>query len=252
MIVIAGYGYVGKAIDAALSQHEHVEIVDPAVNDNRVCTFGVDAEAVIIAVSTPEASDGSCYMQNVYDVLDDCPQVPILLKSTVSIDGWKELKLRYPNKEITFSPEFLRANTAIQDFQNQHCIFLGGGDHKYWEDLFLTTIRKPSKIVEPESLILAKLFRNSFLATKVTFFNQVNDLCEVLDIDYEQVRSVIADDQRIGHSHTEVTDERGFGGHCFPKDTEALLHSALHNGCSLSLVQEAIRYNKKIRKSLDK
>jgi len=251
MIVIAGYGYVGKAIDEALSQHEHVEIVDPMISLKRVYDF--DAVAVIIAVSTPEATDGSCNMQNVFSVLADVPKdVPVLIKSTISIDGWRELNAKYPDHKITFSPEFLRANTAIQDFQNQHCLFLGGGDHKYWEDLFLTTIKKPSKIVEAESLILAKLFRNSFLATKVTFFNQVNDLCEVFDIDYEQVRSVIADDQRIGNSHTEVTDERGFGGHCFPKDTEALVTTALQHGCSMSLIKEAIRYNKKIRKSIDK
>ena len=251
MIVITGYGFVGKAIEAALQPHVHVNIVDPAVNNNRVYNF--DADAVIIAVATPEALDSSCNMQNVFDVLEDVPKdVPVLIKSTISIEGWRELNHKYPDHKITFSPEFLRANTAIQDFQDQHCIFLGGGNHQYWEDLFLTTIKKPSKIVEPESLILAKLFRNSFLATKVTFFNQVNDLCEVLDIDYDQVKGVITADQRIGHSHTEVTDERGFGGHCFPKDTEALVYSALHNGCSLSLVQEAIRYNKKIRKSVDK
>ena len=251
MIVITGYGYVGKAIEAALKPHVDIAIVDPVINDNRVYDF--DAEAVIIAVSTPEAPDGSCNMSNVFDVLEDVPNdVPVLIKSTISIDGWKELTARYPNHKITFSPEFLRANTAIADFQNQHCVFLGGGDYKYWQELFLTTLKKPSKIQTAEELILAKQFRNSFLATKVAFFNQVNDLCERLDIDYEQVRTIIADDQRIGHSHTEVTDERGFGGHCFPKDTEALVYSALHNGCSLSLVQEAIRYNKKIRKSVDK
>jgi len=187
MIVITGYGFVGKAIEAALTPHVHVDIVDPMISLKRVYDF--DAVAVIIAVSTPEATDGSCNMQNVFSVLADVPKdVPVLIKSTISIDGWRELNAKYPDHKITFSPEFLRANTAIQDFQNQHCIFLGGGDHKYWEDLFLTTIKKPSKIVEPESLILAKLFRNSFLATKVTFFNQVNDLCEVLDIDYDQVK----------------------------------------------------------------
>ena len=246
-MLIAGYGFVGKAIEAALKSHVDVDIVDPMISLKRVYDF--DAEAVIIAVSTPEAPDGSCNMQNVFSVLADVPKdVPVLIKSTISIDGWRELNAKYPDHKITFSPEFLRANTAIEDFQNQHCVLLGGGDYKYWQELFLTTLKKPSKIQTAEELILAKQFRNSFLATKVTFFNQVNDLCQRLNIDYEQVRTIIADDQRIGNSHTEVTDERGFGGHCFPKDTEALVYSALHNGCSLSLVQEAIRYNKNIRK----
>lgn len=247
MIVITGYGYVGKAVESALSKHEHIEIVDPQFNNNKISDFNPDS--VIVCVSTPQGEDGECDMSNVFDVLSDTPtDCPVLIKSTISLEGWYNLHGKFPNHAITFSPEFLRAKTAIEDFQNQHCIFLGGGDYKYWQELFLTTLKKPSKIQTAEELILAKQFRNSFLATKVAFFNQVYDLCDVLDIDYEQVRTIIADDHRIGHSHTEVTRERGFGGHCFPKDTEALVYSALHNGCSLSLVQEAIRYNKKIKK----
>jgi len=247
MIVITGYGYVGKAVESALSKHEHIEIVDPQFNNNKISDFNPDS--VIVCVSTPQGEDGECDMSNVFDVLSDTPtDCPVLIKSTISLEGWYNLHGKFPNHAITFSPEFLRAKTANEDFQNQHCIFLGGGDHQYWQEVFLTTLKKPSKIQTAEELILAKQFRNSFLATKVAFFNQVYDLCDVLDIDYEQVRTIIADDHRIGHSHTEVTDERGFGGHCFPKDTEALVYSALHNGCSLSLVQEAIRYNKKIKK----
>ena len=147
LIVIAGYGYVGKAIESALKTQLDVGIVDPIINNSRIYDFN-----------------------------------------------------------------------------------------------------KPSVVVNAEELIVAKQFRNSFLATKVSFFNQINDLCECLDLDYEQVRQVVTDDERIGESHTMITDERGFGGHCFPKDTEALVYSALHHGCSQNLIQEAIKYNKKIRK----
>jgi len=187
-------------------------------------------------------------MQNVYDVIEDCPQVPILLKSTISIDGWKELKLRYPDREITFSPEFLRASTATEDFANLTCVFLGGGNTDYWQSFFINVLRKVSTVSAPEELILAKYFCNGFLATKVTFFNQMYDLCDQLDINYEQVKSIVTADNRIGHSHSKVTQERGYGGHCLPKDTQALVQSALHNGCSLSLLREVIKYNKKIRK----
>jgi len=251
MIVITGYGYVGKAIESALIPHVDIAIVDPMINDKRVSDF--DAEAVIVAVSTPNTLDGSCNMQNVFDVLADVPEdVPVLIKSTISIEGWNELTDKYPDHKITFSPEFLRANTAIEDFHNQDYVFLSGDNHKYWEKLFLDTIKKPSQIYSAEELILAKLFRNSFLATKVTFFNQVNDLCQRLELDYEKVRKIITDDQRIGTGHSQVTEERGYGGHCLPKDTEALLKSALQHGCSMSLIQEAIRYNKHIKKKTNK
>jgi UDPglucose 6-dehydrogenase len=100
----------------------------------------------------------------------------------------------------------------------------------------------------PEELILAKYFRNSFLATKVAFFNQIHDLCANTGVEYAAVRHIVADDPRIGHSHTEVTDARGFGGHCFPKDTAAIVHTASLVDVDLSLIKQAISYNRKIRK----
>ena len=247
IIVIAGYGYVGKAIEAGIEKSYQVKIVDPAVNKDRV--YDYDCEAVIIAVATPPTSDGACDMTNVKQVLEDTlATTPVLIKSTISVEGWREIKEQFPEHSLTFSPEFLRAKTATEDFLTQGEVYLGGGNTDYWIALFNTSMNKPCVIADAEELVVAKQFRNSFLATKVSFFNQINDLCERLDLDYEQVRQVVTADERIGSSHSEVTDERGFGGHCFPKDTEALVYSALHHGCSQSLVQEAIRYNKKIRK----
>ena len=103
-------------------------------------------------------------------------------------------------------------------------------------------------VYKPEELILAKNFRNSFLATKVAFFNQIYDLCEQLGVDYNNVSRAVALDDRIGSSHIEVTEERGFGGHCFPKDTSAIVETALKFNVDLSLIAEAIKYNNKIRK----
>ena len=247
IIVIAGYGYVGKAIEAGIEKSYQVKIVDPAVNKDRV--YDYDCEAVIIAVATPPTSDGACDMTNVKQVLEDTPATtPVLIKSTISVEGWREIKEQFPEHSLTFSPEFLRAKTATEDFLTQKQLYLGDGNTEYWQQLFEQTINKPSVVVNAEELIVAKQFRNSFLATKVSFFNQINDLCQCLDLDYEQVRQVVTDDERIGESHSMITEERGFGGHCFPKDTEALVYSALHHGCSQNLIQEAIRYNKKIRK----
>lgn len=247
MIVIAGYGYVGKAIEAALSKHEHVEIVDPAFNNNKIQDF--DLESLIVAVATPEAEDGSCYMGHVYDVLSDTPEnVPVLIKSTISIEGWNELVDRFPKHSITFSPEFLRAKTAVEDFANQDTFLLGGGDTTYWIEFFYRNMEVTGFVYKPEELILAKNFRNSFLATKVAFFNQIYDLCEQLGVDYEKVARAVALDDRIGSSHTEVTEERGFGGHCFPKDTRAIVETARRCSVDLSIIAEAIQYNQKIKK----
>jgi len=244
MILLAGYGYVGRAIHETFKDVVDIHVVDPKHNKNKMSDF--DPEKVIIAVSTPEGKNGECDMTNVFDVIKQVNyDVPILIKSTISIEGWRALKHQFPNHSLTFSPEFLRANSAIEDFLNQEHIYLGGDNTEYWQQLFNNAMDKPCVILNAEELILAKQLRNSFLATKVTFFNQVNDLCEQLDLDYEQVRRAVTDDERIGESHSEISEQGGFGGHCFPKDTEALVYSALHYGCSQTLVQEAIRYNKK-------
>jgi UDP-glucose 6-dehydrogenase len=106
------------------------------------------------------------------------------------------------------------------------------------------------KIVSPEEAIAIKYFRNAYLATKVSFFNEIHDFCSAYDLDFDQVRGGIAADDRIGHSHTFVfpdQDVRGFGGMCFPKDTSALLKMAAEKNINLNTLDAAVEYNKKIR-----
>jgi UDPglucose 6-dehydrogenase len=98
-----------------------------------------------------------------------------------------------------------------------------------------------------EELILMKYTVNSFLATKVAFFNQLHDLCEASGVTYDNVQKLVAHDSRIGDSHMEITQERGFGGHCFPKDTSALLDTASRRNTNLSILAEAVAYNEMIR-----
>ena len=102
-------------------------------------------------------------------------------------------------------------------------------------------------IAQPEELIVAKQLRNSFLATKVSFFNQALDLCSAKNINYEQVRSIVCADERIGDSHSTVTSQRGFGGHCFPKDVLATIRSGQVDGVNLTILEEVLEYNKKVR-----
>jgi UDPglucose 6-dehydrogenase len=103
-------------------------------------------------------------------------------------------------------------------------------------------------IANPKELIVTKYARNSFLALKVAYFNQLYDLCKKLGIDYEQVRRYTILDNRIGESHTTITDERGFGGHCFPKDVNALIKTAQRDNVDLSILKNAVEYNRNIRK----
>jgi UDPglucose 6-dehydrogenase len=178
--------------------------------------------------------------------------VPVLIRSTISLEGWQTLKELYPDHSLTFAPEFLRAANAVEDFLSTRTIYMGGDDVGFWHALFRVAFDNPNfttEVATVEELILAKYFRNSFLATKVAFFNQVYDLCAATGVDYNIVKHVIAEDTRIGYSHTEVTEQRGFGGHCFPKDMTAIVHTADLVDANLSLIKDALNYNKTIRKS---
>ena len=242
-ITIAGYGFVGKAHREVLKDKHDITVVDPAWPEYNK-PIPQDTDAVIDCVSTQRRADGSCEMTNVYEVVERCPDVPILIKSTISLEGWQMLKDTFPNAMLNFSPEFLRAATAVDDLSTADYMLIGGNSINFWNKVFDVAI----EICDVEALIIAKYARNSFLALKVAYFNQLYDLCKALDVDYEAVKQYTAMDTRIGDSHTSITAERGFGGHCFPKDIDALIRTAQRDNVELSILKEAVEYNKSIRK----
>ena len=243
-ILIAGYGFVGRAQELVLKDYHEIAIYDPYLGyDNE----WLNIDAVIVSVSTPPRHDGSCEMKNVFEVIEQSPDVPILIKSTISVEGWQMLVDAFPNKQICFSPEFLRQASWEQDAFIDH-MYIGGNCTTFWSDVFLGALGKITiEVLPPAELVAAKAFRNSFLATKVAFFNQVYDYCKAYGLDYENVASAVGSDNRIGTSHTKITEQRGFGGHCFPKDTSAIVRSAQRNNTRLTLIEEAINYNRSIR-----
>ena len=250
-ITIAGYGFVGQAYESLLSKTNNIDIVDPKYK--HVGLQHLDPDAVIICVSTPAQENGKCDILNVIDVLSKInPTTPVLIKSTISLEGWDIIQKNYPKHTITFSPEFLRAKTALQDLLNADEMLVGGGDINFWTNLFKKCYNKPINILtmSVEELILIKYFRNSFLATKVSFFNQIYDLCEATGIDYKNVKEGIGMDTRIGNSHTDVNTSRGYGGHCFPKDVQAILETAQANNVDLSLIKQSQQYNNTVRKEI--
>lgn len=242
-IGILGYGFVGKAHHLLLKDQHEIFINDPAFVDYSD-PLPDDVEAIIACVSTPAAENGDCDMSHIYKAITDNPKVPILIKSTISLEGWREMLALFPKHQISFSPEFLRASTAVEDLRSQEILFVGGGNTKFWNKVFEKTVL----INDPEVLILTKYFRNSFLASKVSFFNQIYDLCQAVNVSYDNVSGLVGMDDRIGNSHTEITAERGFGGHCFPKDTMAIINTAKKNNVNLSILTEVVAYNNQLRK----
>jgi len=248
-MIIAGYGFVGKAHELLFKDFRREIIIHDPPKD-----FYADfdkASAVVVCVPTPQSKDDTCDISAVHSVVSMCSEtVPILIKSTIHLQGWKYLKETFPNHRLCFSPEFLRAASYMNDVKALDSVILSG-DTDYWRDQFSYNWPKMSiKIVSPEEAIAIKYFRNAFLATKVSFFNEIYDFCSAYGIDFEQVRGGVAADKRIGDSHSYVwPDEgtRGWGGMCFPKDTKALLKMAAEKNINLNTLEAAVEYNKKIR-----
>ena len=235
MIGIIGFGFVGQAYAYLLAKGGFdVRVIDPQHNNNKPG----NEDAYIVCVPTPVADDGSCDGSIVKEVIKGIKK-PILIKSTISLEVWEDIS----SENITFSPEFLRADRNIDDINAAKYVFMSKtGYANYWDKVFLKcgkdTVLGPAK-----ELITFKYMVNSFLATKVSFFNQVFDFCEDESMNFDIVRQLLTMDERIGASHTEVTEERGWGGYCFPKDTSAIVK----NTDKLTIIEHAIDYNKRIR-----
>jgi UDPglucose 6-dehydrogenase len=250
-LTLIGYGFVGKAVFNSLKDTHNIFVVDPAYNTNNI--KDQEADGYIVCVPTPMRANGRCEMQHVFEVIDQIPKnVPVLIKSTICLEGWEALCDAYPDTLMSFSPEFLVAATADEDFAKQKYMLIGGESTQFWVDTF--SKRFPDMLFYKESvtdLILIKYARNSFLATKVAFFNELYDVVVNGGGNWERVRKGVGLDERIGLSHTMVPGpdgKRGFGGACFPKDTNAFTQTAEYYNSDMPILKAVIEQNRKIRK----
>jgi UDPglucose 6-dehydrogenase len=254
-IIIAGYGFVGKAVANAIKDKNFIHIVDPQINNSIVSDYK-NADGVIICVGTPATTLGDCDVSQVHSVMDTIPEtMPVLIKCTIVPDYLNKLVAAYPKHGICYSPEFLRASTADEDFKNQTYMILGGGniDTVMWRDLFFESLPKLKSsfhcTVAEASMV--KYATNCFLSVKVAFFNQLHDMCIANNVDFDTVISLLKLDNRIGSSHMQVPGPdglRGFGGSCFSKDTNAFVWYSDRLSTSVSILESAIKYNKRVRK----
>ena len=215
------------------------------------------SDIIFIAVGTPPLPDGSADMSAVWNVARDIAKhlnkyKIIVNKSTMPVgSGNKIEKLikRYLDKNVDFdvvsNPEFLREGSAIYDFMNPDRIVIGGNSDKAISSLkeIYSPLNAPILEVDVETAELIKYASNSFLAMKISFINEISELCEKVGADVELVANGIGLDKRIGKKF--LKPGLGFGGSCFPKDTIALVRKAEELGVNLSLIKNAITVNEK-------
>lgn len=254
-IGIVGLGFVGGAIRDAMENCNLILVdKDPQKGKNTMSDL-FDCDGVFVCVPTPFGEDGKCdtsILEYVLHQLRDYQGV-IISKCTAPPLVYKELNTRYLN--LVHSPEFLTAANARRDYLNGTFAFIGG-KIKAYRDLAekLIKIGQPGlKIIHHcsiEEASLAKYTINSFLATKVTFMNEIYQLAQAVGADYTTIAEMVMSDSRIGQSHMRVPGPDcsfGFGGMCFPKDTSALLKYAEELNVQLNVLDAAVKKNTILR-----
>ena len=240
-IGIVGQGYVGTAVKEVFSKHYEVDTYDL---DKDKCSVDYLEDLVeltniiFVCVPTPMKKDGSCDTSIVEAIVKDINDMVVsrnvsdrivAIKSTIPPDTTNRLNKECHNISVIFNPEFLTEANFIDDFKNQNRIIIGG------ERPSTTKLRQVYSLVFPNVPIIktgsktaemVKYFTNTFLATKVSFANEMKQICDEINIDYDKVVEYSTYDERLGKSHWAVPGpdgKLGFGGSCFPKDINALV-----------------------------
>lgn len=252
-LLIVGHGFVGSAVEYGFN-HPDVQttIIDPKYGTHLNNVEIKDYQAVFVCVPTPFGSDGidSTILDDVMSYL--IPKEPqqwptVIIKSTVTPD----VLSKYDKNFIVYNPEFLTEKSANEQFINPQFHVFGGN---------AMTTQMVSKLYQKYSLCnpcpefhmtiqeasFVKYTINSFLATKVLFFNQIYDAAAQAGVDFNTIIKAVGSDNRIGHSHTKVPGfdgKQGYGGACFPKDTSAFTKFS----DKLTLLEKCIKINNDYR-----
>ena len=226
--------------------------IDSAVKQSQVC---------FIAVGTPQGEDGSADLQYVFQVAESIAKSMngykvIVDKSTVPVGTAEKVtniikeNTTHPF-DVVSNPEFLKQGNAVDDFLHPDRVIIGSNSDKatfIMQEIYSPFFRTGNRVIvmDVKSAEMTKYAANSFLATKISFMNEIANLCEKVGADAEMVRVGISTDSRIGNKF--LFPGLGYGGSCFPKDVKALIKTGLENGMDMSIISAADNINKKQRK----
>jgi UDPglucose 6-dehydrogenase len=264
IIGIIGNGFVGKAtklLKCSIVEHLYVYDIIPSKCEPPNLPFNKlsECDLIFIALPTPMKTDGSCHLDIIEEAICDLKQIidqthtSVVLRSTVP-PGTSD---RFG---VSFMPEFLTERDWQKDFITcKNWIFGCDPADQFFKSkinlLFQTA--KTDGVIESDlthfvsrsEAEMIKYVRNCFLATKVSFFNEIEEYTRAKNIDYETVRFLSTLDDRIGPSHTAVPGldgHRGYGGTCFPKDTHALLFEMEKEGVNSHILKAIIIRNETV------
>lgn len=258
-LAIVGHGFVGSAVDYGFPDTNCDKLViDPKYGNSVENLVDFNPEITFVCVPTPMGSDASIDASILVDVVSKAVKYTtglVVIKSTVIpsiVDDLFSLSNR-----VIYNPEFLTEKSANEDFVNPP-MHVFGGDRESTDwlhsiyDKFSSCRPCPVYHMTPAEASFVKYGMNSFLASKVLFFNQFFNIIESAGSNYSTIIKAIGTDPRIGISHTMVPGHdgrKGFGSACFSKDCPAFIMYARDQGTPFTVLEEVVRQNQEIRNS---
>lgn len=269
-IGIIGQGFVGSAVREGMQNYFKVFAFDKDPNkfSNATSIFNVveTTELTFLCVPTPMRKSGQCDLNilnaALYEISKSTEALNkknyiVVIKSTIPPGTTDHLSSIYTNLELVFNPEFLTEANAVDDYKNQNRIVIGGdrpGTTKV-KQVFSKAFPKVPIIKTSATIAeMIKYVTNTFLALKVSYANEMYQICQGLNIDYDKVIEYARYDDRLGNSHWSVPGpdgDFGFSGSCFPKDVQALIYQAKLLGVDPEVLEAAWSKNLKVRASKD-
>jgi len=268
-IGIIGKGFVGSAVQFAFSPNTgcdaDVKIYDkdPKKSLHSLEEVVNNSDFIFLSVPTPMNENGSVNLDVVEDALNDINKVQrgdsiILLRSTMVPGSSSKFQKQFPKLNIVFNPEFLTERSANFDFINQSRFILGGQKENVQKcsKLFRWRFGNSVPIIETnyETAEIIKYMNNCFLATKVSFMNEMKLVSDKCGADWDMAVEGFIRDGRIGHSHIDVPGpdgKFGFGGSCFPKDVQAMINYGKSIDVILNTLEGAWQTNLNVRPEKD-
>ena len=272
-IGIFGNGFVGSAVQFGFSPSTgcdcevRVYDKDPLKSVDTIEETVNKSDFIFLSVPTPSNKDGSMNLDIVEQALQDISEVNerddnvVLLRSTVVPGTTRKLQSKYTKLNIVFNPEFLTERSAKYDFINQSRIIIGGGKGHAFEvgataDLFRWRFGDSVPVIETnwETAELIKYMSNCFFTTKISYMNEMYQIANKCEADWEVALDGFYRDGRVGHSHMNVPGHDGkfgFGGSCFPKDIQAIIHFGESLGLNLNTLKGAWKTNLEVRPERD-
>jgi len=265
MIGIIGQGFVGNAVYQKFKNYYDILTydLDESKSNSTLNQISEKCETIFICLPTPMDEDGRCNVSIVelelvgLNTHNTNNKKNIVIKSTISPGTTERWNRQYKNLNIIFNPEFLTERNAVKDYENQSRIILGGPRPATTEiKQIFSKVFPLAHIIKTDSTHaeMVKYLTNSFLATKVSFANEMYEICKGLDVDYDKVIEYATQDDRLGNSHWNVPGpdgDFGYGGHCFPKDVKALITVAKDMDIIPLMLSATDFKNNNVRKNRD-